>query len=319
MRSYFIALIAVASAACAGCATNTPVAEVRLVSKAFQDLNSASAPLLDDHAIAERMQGQQSADKRAEKHAAGTEVSSPAQDRCESVLQATAGTGEGKVTVQDGFCLEDSYYYSQLADPPATAAFRRSLAALESYSNVLLILAEGRNIEAAQAEVQALAGNLGGVAELAGASGAGVALQGFAGALQPLLDIAAKRANAKELARNVKEVSPKAMEVAEQLRKSAPELFTTLTQGPLKAFTEDGVDKPHIAVAEKKRIEAYRSAVSNYVVLLDQYQRLLDALVRSYDNEGKSVTLSGLVQQSTQLSAQADAWRRTYSALRMGF
>jgi hypothetical protein len=315
MRSHFIALIAIAAAACAGCASNTPVAEVRLVSKAFQDLNAASAPLLDDLAVAERAQGQVAAGVRARKHGAGTASNAAVEDRCAHVTQVSVGS----VSVQNGFCIEDSYYYSDLADPPATATFRRSLAAVESYTNVLLILAEGRNVEAAQAEVQSLAGNVGGVLDLAGASGVGVALQGFASALQPLLEIAAKRANAKELARSVKEISPKAVAVADQLRIAAPELFTTLTERPLARLRTVGLTNAEVAAAERARIEGYRSAVSNYVVLLDQYKQLLERLVQSYDTEGRSITLSGLVQKSTELSAQADAWRRTYSALRTGF
>ena len=315
MRSYFIALIAVTAAACAGCATNTPVAEVRLVSKAFQDLNAASAPLLDDLAVAERLQGKVAAGVRAKKHGSGAASNAAVEDRCAHVTQVSVGS----VSVQNGFCIEDSYYYSELSDPPATATFRRSLAAVESYTNVLLILAEGRNIAAAQAEVQALAGNVGGVLDLAAGGGVGVALQGFASALQPLLEIAAKRANSKELARNVKQVAPKATEVARQLRIAAPELFITLTERPLARLRTVGLTNAEVAAAEQARIEGYRSAVSNYVVLLDQYQQLLDRLVQSYDIEGKSVTLSGLVQKSTELSAQADAWRRTYSALRTGF
>jgi hypothetical protein len=286
---------------------------VRLVSKAFQDLNAASAPLLDDLAVAERAQGKVAADVRAKHHSSGTPTNAAAEDRCAHVTQVAVGA----ISVQNGFCVEDSYYYSELADPPATAAFRRSLAAIESYTNVLLILAEGRNIEAAQAEVQNLAGNVGGVLDLAGASSVGAALKTFAGAVQPLLDIAAKRANAKELARNVKEVAPQANAVADQLRIAAPELFTTLTERSLKKMRD--ADNKELAAAEQARIEAYRAVVSNYVVLLDQYERLLDRLVQGYDAEGKTLTLSGLVQQSTQLSAQADAWRRTYSALRTGF
>lgn len=327
--------------ACAGCATNVPVAEVRLVGKAFQDLSAASALLLDDLSVAERAQGKVVADVRAKSNsrAAAAEISgggdvryvvlsavSPNEadaertvgNRCEAIGLLTVST----VSVQNGFCVSDSYYYSELADPPATATFRRSLAAVDSYTNVLLILAEGRNIEAAQAEVQSLAGNVGGVLEIAGATGAGTAMQGVVGALQPLLDLAAKQSNAKELARNVRDVSPKVVVVIEQLRLAAPELFNTLAEHALAnlrtaKLTQDINVK--VVRIDAARIEAYRTAVSNYVVLLDQYERLLDRLVDSYDTTGKGVTLSGLVQQSAQLSAQADAWRRTYSALRMGF
>jgi hypothetical protein len=314
VRSLGIVAAFLAAVVCAGCATSAPVAEVRLVGKAFDDLNAASAPLLDDLAIAERAQGKVAADVRAKNRGGASTADQVGEDACATVTQVTVGS----VKVQNGFCIDDSYYYSELADPPATATFRRSLAAVESYTTVLLILAEGRNIEVAQAEVQSLAGNVGGVLELAGASGAGTALQGIAGALKPLLDVAAQHANAKELARNVKDAAPDAAKVVDQLRRAAPEVFKTLTERPLARLRTQGLTNDAVAAAEAARIEAYRAAVSNYVVLLDQYERLLERLANSYGAEGKSLTLSGLVQQSAALSAQADAWRRTYSALRMG-
>ncbi len=301
-------MLTVALMLCTGCAATVPVAEVRLVGKAFQDLNVASAALLDDLAVAERAQGQAAASARAKKHSAGLDT-----DRCRQVTQVAVGS----VVVQNGFCIEDSYYYSELADPPAAATFRRSLTAVESYTNVLLILAEGRNLDAAQAEVQGLASNISGALALAG-GGIGTALTGLSGVLQPVLDLAAKRANARELARTVKQVAPQTLAVVEQLRIAAPELFTTLTERSLAQLRTTGLISADVAAAEAVRIETYRGAVSNYVVLLDQYQQLLGRLVQSYDVEGRSVTLSGLAQQSAQLSAQADAWRRTYSALRMG-
>jgi hypothetical protein len=183
---------------------------------------------------------------------------------------------------------------------------------------VLLILAEGRNLEAAQAQLQSLAANVGGALELAGATGLGPSAAALAGALKPVLDVAARHSNAGELRRNVKEVSPQVLALIEQLRATAPELFTTLTEQSLARFRRDGLLNAQIAELESRRIETYRVAVSNYVVLLDQYQSLLSGLVQAYGVEGKSVTLAGLAERSAQLSAQADAWRRTFSALRLG-
>ncbi len=315
MNSHRFIVIILLAGVCAGCATTTPVAQVRLVGKAFEDLNGASAPLFDDLSFAERANGKKSADIRAAKRVDGGTLSAGVEDPCPKIGLATVG----KSKVQDGFCIADSYYFSELADPPATATFRRSIAAIQGYTSVLLILAEGRNLEAAQAEVQGLAGNIGGVLEIAGAGEFAVALKGFATAVQPLLDLAARHANAKELARNVKQVSPQAIAVIAKLRVSAPELFAMLTEQPLARFRTVGLTNAEVAAVEAGRIEAYRAAVSNYIVLLDQYERLLGRLVETYDTEGKTLTLAGLVEQSAQLSAQADAWRRTYSALRMGF
>ena len=319
---YFPPLAAVLLAACASA---PPLTEVRLVAKAFEDLDAASAPLLDDLAVAERAQGRSNAQERARNHSGGSPAAAPAAattstaaataaavtDRCPHVLEVT---GAGGASVQRGYCLDDSYYYSELADPPATAAFRRSLAAVGDYTEVLVILAEGRNIEAAQAQLQSLAGNVGSTLELAGATGIGTALSGFSAALQPVVALAAKRANARELARNVKDVAPQALAVIEQLRNTAPTLFNTLTDQSLRGFQRVSEDAAKVRAG---RIETYRGAIANYVVLLDQYRQLLTQLVASYDENGRP-TLAGLAERSAQLSAQADTWRRTFTALRRG-
>jgi len=313
VSSYRIALI-VLVLACGGCATTVPLPQVQLVGKAFQDLNSASAPLLDDLSIAERARGIKNADTLARLHPADNAAQPTPLDPCPKISQVKA---EG-VAVQNGFCIEHSQYYSELTDPPATAAFRSALAAVEGYTNVLLILAEGRNLEAAQAQVQGLVANVGSLVDIA-KPGVGTALAGLSAALKPVLDIAAKSANSKELARIVKTGAPDAQRVIKELRDAAPEMFTTLTERSLSTLNSlKAPPSAETAKAEAARINAYRVAVSNYVVLLGQYQQLLDQLVDSYDSEGKVITLNGLLQRSTELSAQADAWRRTYSALRMG-
>lgn len=309
-------LVCIAMLWLSACATSPPVAQVQQVAKAFDDLGAASAPLLDDLAIAERTQGRRAALARARHHSAASDgASTSANDRCSEVTQAS---GAGATLVQNGFCAEDSYYFSDLADPPATAAFRRALAAVGNYTNALVILAEDRNVPAANAQLQSLAGNVGTALAIAGATSLGPALTGLASALQPVLKLAATQANREELARNVTQVAPQVAAVLDQLRASAPELFNTLTEEAMARFRTQGLTSPEIAQMEAARIEAYRAAVSSYVVLLDQYRALFQRLVDSYSAERGSITLSGLVDQSAELSAQADAWRRTFSNLRLG-
>ena len=56
----------------AGCANEAPVEEVRIFGTAFETLNAASQPLIDDLAVAEREQGKRIAIKRAKQNAKGT-------------------------------------------------------------------------------------------------------------------------------------------------------------------------------------------------------------------------------------------------------
>ncbi len=301
------------------CATQAPVAEVRLVAKAFDNLNTASQPLLDELAIAERNQGISAALARAEANAtapASTVPAVPGAERCPNIL-VLGGKMQNVPEVQDKFCSEDSYYYSELADPPGTRAFRQALAAVGNYTQLLVVLAEGSNLDEARAQLATLTGNLGLALDAAGVAGAGPTLSALLQAFSPVLDLAAQGSNAKELKRLTVRESPKVEKLLGALRTQAGEFFTTLTEAPMARFNL-AVDKPDVEAAEAARIEAYRIAVSNYVVLLDQYGSLLGEMVKVYDHPRGAVTLASLAERSAQLSAQADAWRRSLASLRAG-
>jgi hypothetical protein len=309
----------------AGCAAR-PVAEVRLVSRAFDDLNAASQPLLDDLALAERDQGRQAAEVRAKARAQAGGKPSPAAgadrrpgaaaaDPCPDVL-LVGGEKPGWPAIQDGFCLRDSPYFSAIGDPPATRTFRRGLAAVGDYTQLLLLLAEDRNLDEAKAQLQALAGNLGVALEAAGVGGASVVASPVLEALNPLIELAAKDANAAELKRVVLQESPKVEALVAALSKAAPELFRTVSQTSFRRFNTVGLGNIEVAKVEAQRIEAYRAAVSNYVLLLDEYRELLRALAAAYDRPRQTATLAHLAERSAQLSARSDAWRRSLASLR---
>jgi hypothetical protein len=301
------------------CATQAPVGEVQLVAKAFDNLNTASQPLLDELALAERAQGKSAALARAEARSKAPAAEGPAvpgSQRCPDIL-ILGGKMNDIPEVQNGFCPEDSYYYSELADPPGTRAFRQALAAVGDYTQLLVILAEGRNLEEAKGQLVTLTGNLGLALSAAGISGAGPTLNVLLQAFNPVLDLAAQGANAKELKRLAVQESPQVEKLVGELRTQAGEFFTTLTEAPMARFNL-APDKPDVEAAEAAHIEAYRVAVSNYVVLLDQYGSLLGDLVKVYDQPKGTITLASLADRSAQLSAQADAWRRSLASLRAG-
>jgi hypothetical protein len=312
-----LAAIGAATLLCA-CAAAPPVGQVRMVSKAFDNLNAASQPLLDELAIAERQQGKTVALKQAKDRSEGKVVAADVNNTvaCQAVT-VVGSMPAGVPTVQRGFCEEHSYFYTDLTDPPGTRAFRRSLAAVGNYTRVLILLAEGQNIEEARGELQALTTNVGVALAAVGAPEGSVALKGALTALQPLLDLAAKEANAVELERLVREEAPKVDAVIGALRQGAPALFDTLTEQSFARLSKE-VKSPDLAKIEAAGIENYRVAVSSFVVLLNQYQSLLKELVASYDSRGRPVTLANLAERSADLSASAEAWRKTFAAIRTG-
>lgn len=296
----------------AGCATtDVPVGDVRLVSQAFDNLNAASQPLLDELAVAERAQGKAAAEFRARRHATGT-GGVDGNDPCPKIVLLN-----GIPPIQDGFCAADSDYYSEIADPPGTRAFRQALAATGDYTRLLVILAEDRNLDEAMGQLASLASHLGQAAASAGAAGAGPLLNGLLQAFSPVLEQAGRRANTQELKRLVVQESPKVQALVAQLRSQSDAFFKTLSEAPMARYNL-ALDNVESSRNEAAKVEAYRVAVSNYVVLLDQYKDLLGYLVQVYEAPRGSLTLAELNARSARLSAQAEAWRRSLAGLRAG-
>ena len=310
-------------AALVGCASSSPPArEVALVADAFGELHAASQPLLDELAVAERAQGQTVALERALQ---ARQASQPGP--CGGIPYQGDTDAQGNPDgpgVIAGFCNGDAPYYSSIADPPATHAFRRALRSVGDYTQLLVILAEGRNIEGAQAQLHTLAANLGSalasVGGVTGAPAAGVApaLTGLVAAIEPLTRRVATRNNIEELRRLVLQESPKVERVIAALRDSAPVLFDTVTERSMGRLNTVGLDNAEVAADEITRIEAYRESVSTYVLLLEQYRALLHDLVAVYDTPQQPLTLELLAQRSAALSAGSEAWRRTLANLRAG-
>ena len=291
-----------------GCSVS-PIEETRSFSKAFAAVDGASQPLLDDLAFAERRQGRENAEIKAKKDTY--------QGACKGILWAKVDATSGYI---EGFCLDDAPYFSELGDPPATQAFRHGIRLIGDYSEVLLFLAEGRNLDETSAQVQALGQNIAALISVA-PSGAGAAA-GFTAALSaldPIIRDAAQRRNIDEMKRLVLSGAPLLKKLIQSLREAAPEVFNTLIFQSVKGVTSpEALDNKTVARGYLDRITAYRTAVSNYVMLLGELELSFDQLVAAFQQPRSAVSLAIIAERSGRLSANAEAWRKVYSTLRSG-
>jgi hypothetical protein len=148
---------------------------------------------------------------------------------------------------------------------------------------------------------------------------AGGALTGVLGALEPIIKDAAQAKNVEELKRLVLSGAPHVTRLIESLQSAAPEVFKTLISQSVRAVTSpEALDNAAVAKEHLNRIAAYRIAVSNYVVLLDELEQAFAQLVTAFQQPRNAVTLAAVAQRTAQLTAHAEAWRRVYSILRTG-
>ena len=298
-----------AAALLSGCATQAPVDQIKYFAQAFTAVNTVGQPLLDDLAVAERIQGQQIAVRRAKGQSTrGPEECGPAQVPWQLAL-------DGKSGIINGFCSADAGYFADLGDPPATAILRGGLSIIERYADVLSSLAEGRNLEQALGQVDALGQEVGGLLEVVGVGSLAIAPALMV--LKPLLENVAKQANQAEARRLILEGAPKVTALIGVLRQAAPALFGTLIEGPAAKLLRP--DAGGAVAAEVGRVNAYRVAVSQYVVLLDRLQKAWDntAAAAASPNVGAG-RLASLVAASAELRADANAVRKGLAALRAG-
>lgn len=301
-------LVAAALAACA--TAPPPVDQVRYFSQAFGTVNTVGQPLLDDLAIAERSQGRQIAARRAE----GRSAAPGGCPASEVPWQRVAGDAKGFI---NGFCLPDAPYFSDLGDPPATRQLRGGLAVIEQYASVLSILTEGRKVQAAIGEVDALGKQVSGLLGAIGvASPVGAALAAVQEALQPVLKIVADQANAAEARRLILAGAPEVTRLIEALRQAAPAMFSVLTEASARQATLQ--EQPAAVAGEVQRIDAYRVAVANYVFLLGKLQTSWDLTVAAANRPPGEGRVSALIEQTTALRTDAEAARRVFAVLRAG-
>ena len=100
------------------------------------------------------------------------------------------------------------------------------------------------------------------------------------------------------------------------LRRGAPSVFNTLVEAPGNRLLKLD-DKVAIGV-EVSRVEAYRVAVANYVVLLAKLQSAWELTVAAANAPPGQVRLASLVQKTSELKADAEAARKVFAVLRAG-
>lgn len=299
---------AAALAACAaitGCAT-APVDQIRHFSQAFDTVSTVGQPLLDDLALAEKALGRQNAETAAK-------AGSPCPPH--TVVWQPVPPGSGFIR---GLCASDATYYSDLADPPATAQLRHGLKVIESYAQVLSDLADGRNAEQAMGELDALGRNVGALLTVAGAGAQATAIGAAALPLKPLLEQAARAADAKQARALILQGAPHVSALIASLRDAVPEMFRVLISRSATRLTAADASNAAVSAPELARIEAYRKAVADYTVLLGKLQHAWDLTAAAAAQPSGQRTLATLVEQTALLKADAEAARKVFAALRAG-
>jgi hypothetical protein len=297
-----------------GACTTAPLQDTKQFQQAFIAVDSVGQPLLDDLAIAERLQGQEIAKadaKRVTRNAQPTDGHKNCAKRWEAI-----DSTNGYIA---GFCVSDTGFYSKVGDPPSTQAFRRAIALVGQFAQALTALADGTIASAATAQVQQLAQDASSLVASAGAaSGVGIAIgpaaQEVFNALAPLINQTASAMSAEQERRVIVAAGPSVGDLITALKNASPALFDTLVQQTRNQIEHDD----HPQASEALHIDAYRAALSDYVALLDQLNYAWNQLVVASQQKSNPGSLAILNQTSATIVADATAVRQSLAALRRG-
>lgn len=267
-----------------GCARPVPVAEMRAFGAAFQQMRAASDSLLDELAVAERRIGQ----------------STPRQGVARPV------------GVDETFDPDRAAVFATNGAPDLTRAYRGALQVIGTYTEGLIALAEGRPVE----ELHAAAGRLGrevfGIAALLGGAAALPALVPALSVLSSIADEAGAAATRAAFQAEFLEGFPVVDGLLGEMRAGTARIFPILARQTALALRDARLAG---ASAEARallvqRHEAYRTALSDWVMLIDEARLALrEVKARLEAPAGLGEQVGDLAERAARLRILAAAMR----------
>jgi hypothetical protein len=268
------------------CARPVPVAEMRAFGSAFQQLHAASDSLLAELAVAERRLG-----------------------------QTTPRTGVARpLGIDETFDPDRAATFATDGEPDLTRAYRGALQVIGAYTEGMIALAEGRPVE----ELRGAAGRLGReVFAVAAILGGAAALPALVPAL-PVLSRVAEEAGAAATRAAFQEHFLRGFPVVDgllvEMRAGTAQVFPILARQTAIALRDARLAGASAAARAPlvARHEAYRTALSDWVLLLDE------ARVALREVKARLEAPPGLGEQVADLAERAARLRVLAASVRGG-
>jgi hypothetical protein len=277
LRPVLASLLLVLSAACA----QVPKPQLQAYSEAFQAAQTAAAPVLESYAVSER---------------------AASRSELESRLAAN------KYFVE--FTPDDAASISTLTLPAGAAAANRAFDGIAHYNEMLVALAENRNIGEAQGQLKQVISSLTGIAPPLAAAVPG--LESAKNLLVAALTPAIREGNRQEFARLVLKGRGDVAELIDVIRRLTPTQYRLIT-GPLQdRWVFEKENRPAIA----KEINGWHAVFADYVVLLDAMKAKLDLLHFAVEHPQSTPILARAALGAADLKTYADDLRRSIAELR---
>lgn len=284
IRSIVLSLMLMLAGACA----QLPKAELQGYTAAFEATRRAAEPLMADTAIAERS---------------------------ERLLDMQTDTERGFNDFFPAFRVTDTAALSTASLPPGAAAVDRTFRAISHYNETLVALAENRNIEEAQAQLNQVLDDLGAIAPPLADSKMPL-IKPVANLLVNVLRPAIVADNRERFKEIVLDGQPLVKQMIGLLRGYTPTQYDFTTS----ALQAQLVADPAPAPADRKeivdKINGWHRAFADYVALLNSMEQRLDDLANAVRFPKSVPFLQRAATGSAELREYADALRLSLARLR---
>ena len=225
---------------------------------------------------------------------------------------------DGDIVVSPVFDPKSAAYFSTIGDPTLTASIRRALGIVGDYFNILAALAEGRNIQEAKAQVDAIAGSVAGLVAMA-TGGVGLPVVDIVKQqLMPLIALWAEAKNTEELRRLVLEGEPTVRSLIAGLQNATIPMFETMTREPMRAARTTLADNAPARRTAFVRMEETNTLLSDYVVLLGKLNDMMSALAAAVRSPDSSSALASLAASAESVLIQARAASGAIALIKAG-
>ena len=273
----------------AGCST-VPTAELKVFRESVVSVNTAASPVLDEVSATERKLKRRTAARQPE----------------------------------PVFVPGDAGYYSDIGDAPGTANLRAGHKVLDRYSDVLLGLASGSNVQGDVAEVENLAAETTSLLNalspvIPPAAAVGTFVEGAAVVGKPGLKLVFDELSRREARRFIEvSVQKNVIKVlTDAMIASTAAMFEVLIRDAERATTNMRVSREAQTEAGKAyvdRRERVRLVLSNYVVMLQRVNGAWNEAARAAStNQSMSVVV--LSDRIAELRAAVVETRKAYADL----
>ena len=258
-------------------------------------------------------------------YGAAAEVGNNILDRLavsERIIYETAYPFDPKLT---NFNPANARYYVEAVDPPLSAAYRRTLAAVTEYNDALYGLASGEEAAALAAKITRLSAiGAGAAADLATLGAVGPPSSGAAAVatamsintilkgLEPLTAELIAFEYRRQFRRKLSEAAPTIRKALEKARLSA----TTAFEGLRLAIVSRADDDPNrvppgaLTEAETQQVRRDFELLATWVVLLESASAAFEVAVAAVEEDGGAGTFDGVLLASETLSEALNSARR---------